>query len=168
MNFEDPAVGIRLYTSKTSQRRGFFPPIQINSTVSRGRETLVSNKKAPFSCVGEGGLEDEVSHTTAIPFRNFFLAFSAPSAVFKGKSLKINFDDPVEPLPFLFRFIILHHFDAPSWLHMVPDTPLPGAAPQATFVRALRAHYFVLPFHNFFGKQTPQGSNSDSPGRSPG
>ena len=28
---------------------------------------------------------------------------------------------------------------------MVPDTPLPGASPQAICVRALRAHYSVFP-----------------------
>ena len=40
--------------------------------------------------------------------------------------------------------------NAPSGLDMVPDAPLPGAAPQANPVRALRAHYFALSFHNFF------------------
>ena len=31
--------------------------------------------------------------------------------------------------------------NAPSGLDMVPDIPLPGAAPQAIYVRALRAHF---------------------------
>ena len=71
----------------------------------------------------------------------------------------MNFDvspDPVESLSYLFRLIILHYFDAPSGLDMVPDAPLPGAAPQANPVRALRAHYFILSFHNFL-KKDPVG-----------
>jgi len=46
--------------------------------------------------------------------------------------------------------------NAPSGLNMVLDIPLPGAAPQAICVRALRAHYFVLFFHNFSLQARPR------------
>ncbi len=81
----------------------------------------------------------------------------------------MNFDDPVEPLFYLFRLIILHCFDAPSGLDMVPDIPLPGAAPQAIFVQALRAHYFILSFRNFSQQARPRrGQTSVAQGGSPG
>ncbi len=80
----------------------------------------------------------------------------------------MNFDDPSEFTSHLFGFTDLQNLpvgvrgvhilrcDAPSGLKMMPDAPLPGASPQASRVRALRAHYFILSFHNFSQKTRPR------------
>jgi len=86
----------------------------------------------------------------------------------------MNFDDPSELTPHLFRFTDLQNphacvrgvhilrGNAPSGLDMVPDAPLPGAAPQASRVRALRAHYFILSFHNFSPKTRPRRGHTQA------
>ena len=108
---------------------------------------------------GPGGEFRELANRKAREERYVLFLFTLHSLRpwrFQRKNVKMNVDDPVEPPPYLFRFMYLHCFDAPSGLDMVPDTPLPGAAPQAIFVQALRAHYFVLSFHNFSQQARPR------------
>ncbi len=59
----------------------------------------------------------------------------------------MNFDDPVEPPPHLFRFINLRCFDAPPELDMMPEYPLTwGCAPGYPCVSASRSLFlFCLP-----------------------
>ena len=81
----------------------------------------------------------------------------------------MNFNGPSDFTPHLFRFTNLQNQHVGVWCvclfygvtpfqgwNWFQNAPLPGATPQATYVRALRAQYFVLSFHNFHQQARPR------------